>query len=625
MEKRNTEKMQKPKLVFFQWRYDQGLSKFVVLHRQQHIKCLSEFFEVIVINEDCDYQQICDEFQPDLTLFESGVANSNCYRPVLKNIKAFSEIPKLGLHNGDAWCDARAAFLSDMEHWGIETFFSICTTTAEHIPEIAEQLFVWPNFIDPETYRDYGLPKLIPVLFSGVIDSTYAWRQKIYKIISKRYPSLTCPHLGYVSGSEWRMMYGEKYARTINASWFMPTCGTVEKEIVRKHFEIPASKSCLITEKTPIIEAAGFADMKNCVFADESDVLDKLDYLFQNLDELEKITDAGYQLVHSRHTLKQRDQIFQWFNLYKNLRSNQTIVQSGPFGSLIIKDKSSEIKSSHIICNGLVIELLKQGDEKLWLGKYNEAEAIYLKCFKHIHWSAEVKLRLTLCKLYKGNSEAALSWILQPIQRTLVSFKAIDPDPVEWAYFIISVLCSGNLNGAIKCAEQFPSLCHPELDRIRWVVKVLKNKGSENVPLGNNSMKRRHTFHQLPNRSFKEWIDQLCIMLEACKQWRFSKKLKNLALLEQKRLSQKNVLGDEIVLPDQANRFDREPSSNSTEVALSLISQILKLESNKFSTKFKTKLKVFIKKDMVEFLKRYIKKNKIFFCKIQELLFNDLD
>ncbi|MDP4361108.1 glycosyltransferase, partial [Escherichia coli] len=77
---------------------------------------------------------------------------------------------------------------------------------------------------------------------------------------------------------------------------------------------------------TPALEAAGFTDMQNCVFADEHDILDKLDYLFQNPDELERITNAGYQLVHSRHTLKQRDQIFQWFNLYKNLKSNQKIV-----------------------------------------------------------------------------------------------------------------------------------------------------------------------------------------------------------------------------------------------------------------------------------------------------------
>ena len=63
--------------------------------------------------------------------------------------------------------------------------------------------------------------------------------------------------------------------------------------------------------------------MQNCVFADENNLLDKLDYLFKNRDELHSITNAGYNLVHSQHTLKQRNQIFQWFNLYKSLEPNQ--------------------------------------------------------------------------------------------------------------------------------------------------------------------------------------------------------------------------------------------------------------------------------------------------------------
>jgi tetratricopeptide (TPR) repeat protein len=603
----------KPKLIFFQFSHDINLSSFIFLHRQQHVKCLSLFFDVIVINQDCDYQQVCDKYQPDLTLFESGVAYSNCCRLVIKNTKAYPEIPKLGLHNGDSWCDARTGFLSDMEHWGIEDFFSIATTTAEHIPEISDRLFIWPNFIDAEIYRDYGLPKIIPILFSGFIHPLYPWRQRIYKKVSQNYPSLTCPNPGYSSGIDSRMIYGERYARTINASWFMPTCGTIEKDIVRKHFEIPASKSCMITEKTPAIEAAGFVDMKNCIFADESDVLDKLDYLFQNLDELKKIIDAGYQLVH--HTSRQRDQIFQWFILHKNLKFNQKIIQSGPFGSLLIAENSSELKNSHIICNGLTRELINQGDEKLWLGKYNEAEASYLKCIEHIHWLPEAKLRLALCNLYKGDSGTALSWILQPIQYTLKVYRARDPDPVEWAYFIISLLCQGKLSEAIQCAKRFPSLYHPELDRVRWIVKVLKNESSEHLTQVTISINRRYTIHQLPDQCFEKWVDQLCIMLKACKQFRFSKILKNSKLLKQKVFSHENVLDNEIKLCDNASRFDQEPYSKSIEATLSLISNILESEQKKFNNKIRVRLKIFAKKTTLKILRRH----KFFFYKLNNL------
>ncbi|MBS9386955.1 MAG: glycosyltransferase family 1 protein [Dolichospermum sp. BR01] len=521
----------KPKLVFFQFKYDTNLSKFILLHRQQHSKCLSKFFDVTVINEDCDYQEICDRYQPDIALFESGVNYRRCYRLKIKNTHTHPEIPKIGLHNGDSWCEARAGFLSDMEHWGIETFFSICTTTAEHTPEIAENLFVWANFIDADIYRDYGQPKIVPVMFTGYINPLYPWRQKINKIISEHYPSLICPHLGYEQPVS-RMLYGEQYARVINASWFVPACGTLAKEIVRKHFEIPASKSCLITEKSPALEAAGFIDMQNCIFVDEHDVLDKLDYLFQHQEELEKITNAGYQLVHSRHTLKQRDQILQWFNLYQDLKPTQRIVQTNPFEPLTIVERSLEIKNSHIICNGLDIALLHQGDKKLRAGKYEEAEVLYLQCHNHIPWMPEPKLRLTLCNLYKGNAKIALDWIVQPVKYTLENYKAFDPDPVEWAYGIISLLCLGKLDAAVNNANQFPSLSHPELNRTRWVINLLKAEENIAPLIENESLKHRYSIHQLPSLSFNEWIENLCIILNSCQQFTLAELLKNYLTLE---------------------------------------------------------------------------------------------
>ncbi|MEH1975648.1 MAG: glycosyltransferase [Nostoc sp.] len=522
------DKVIKPRLVFFQWD-NKSLSKFVLLHRQQHINCLSEFFEIIVIHENCDYQEICEKYQPDLTLFESGVNYRGCQRLEIKNTNAYSEIPKLGFHNGDSWCEARAGFISDMENWGIETFFTICTTTAEHTPEIADNLFVWPNFIDIETYRDYGESKIIPVLFSGYTHNLYPWRRQIYKTVSQYYPSLVCPHLGYDQRFTRRMLYGEQYARTINASYFVPTCGTIEKEIVRKHFEIPACKSCLITEKTASIEASGFIDMQNCIFADENDVLDKIDYLFQNPEELEMIINAGYDLVHSRHTLKQRDQIFQWFNLYQNLKPNQKIIQTDPFKPLSIVEQLSGINNSHIIGNGLIINLLRQGDEKMSACKYEEAEGSYLKCVNYINWMPEPKLRLAICNLYKGDSETALYWITQPIKYILEEYQASDPDPVEWAYFIISLLCHGKLNDAIKTAHQFPCLFHPILNRTRWAIHLLNDRENNDTLPDLDKSKYRSSVHQLPDQSLDDWINHLCIMLASCQQFVLEKKLKTLS------------------------------------------------------------------------------------------------
>ena len=516
----------KPRLAFFACKHDEHLPLFLLRHKQEHVKCLSEFFEVTVIDEDCDYQQICDKYQPDLTLFESAVHFPSCQRPKVTNVRACLQIPRLGFLHADAFCEGRAGFLSDVDHWGVDTFFTIATAAAEYTPEIAENLFTWPNFIDADLYRDYGQAKSIPVLFTGKVNALYPWRQKIIKLVSRYYPSLICPHPGYgPPRAATQVIAGESYARMLNASWFVPACGTVAKDVVRKHLEVPACKACLITEQSPAIEAAGFADMRNCVFADEHNILDKLNVLWRDPNKLNSIIDAGHQLVHSRHTLKHRDQIFQWFNLYKSLQSTQKIVQMGPFEPLRIVDKSLGLAHSHITSNGIHLALLHQGDEKLWGGKYEGAESLYLKCLNYYRYMPEPQLKLALCNLYEGNAKVALSWILKPIQFTLAEYKAIDPDPVEWAYFIVTLLSLGKVDEAVKRARQFAWLRHPELDRARWVTNVLKNRRTV-APLQRDDAQRyRFSIHRLPGRSFGEWIQHLCVMLRACGQFDFAETL----------------------------------------------------------------------------------------------------
>jgi hypothetical protein len=509
----------KPKLVFFACKH-QRLPEFVLTHKQEHVKCLSEFFDVTVITDDSDYEQICYKYQPDLTLVESAAYFSSCQRPKVKNVRACPQIPKLGFLHADAFSEGRAGFLSDIEYWGIDTVFTIATAAAEYTPEISENLFVWPNFVDADVYRDYGQSKNIPVLFTGNTNALYPWRQKIIKRVSKYYPSLICPHPGYGPAKPaGQVSAGVSYARMLNASWFVPACGTIAKEIVRKHLEVPACKACLITEQSAAVEAAGFADMQNCVFADEHNVMDKLDYLFRNPDVLNSIIDEGHQLVHSRHTLKHRDQIFQWFALHKTLQPSQKIVQTGLFEPLRIVDKSLGPANFHIICHVLHLALLRQGDEELWAAKYGEAENLYRKCLNYYRYMPEPQLRLAICNLYKGNARAALSWVLRPIQFTLAEYKATDPDPVEWAYFIISLLCAGKVDDAVTRAGQFAWLHHPELDRARCVTDVVKNRRGPGLFGIAQTEKYRVSVHQLPSRNLPEWIQHVCLMLRACGQF----------------------------------------------------------------------------------------------------------
>ncbi len=507
----------KPRLIFFQNQYDDRIPPFLLAHKREHVKCLAQFFDVTVINEDADYRQICERFAPDLTLFESGVPFASCRRPKLINTDAHAHVPKVGFLNADAFCCGRSGFLSDMDHWGIETFFAIATAAAENMPSIAANLFVMPNFVDDEIYHDYGQWKNVPVLFTGNKAALYPWRKAVLHRVSGIIPSLICPHFGYAPQKAARQVsVGEEYARLLNASWFVPACGTVVREVVRKHFEVPACKACLVTERTPMLEAAGFADMVNCVFAEPDNVLDKLDSLFRNPDQLREIIDAGHDLVHSRHTLRHRDQLLQWFLLRQKLAPGQRIVQPSPFGPMRIAGDSSKRDGAGITSGALHLRLLREGDGCLWRGKYDEAERLYLKCTHFIPYMPEPQLRLALCNLYKGNAKLALSFVVKPLEFTLAEYHAVDPDPVEWAYMILALICLGRVDESVERGRAFEWLRHSELDRARWVAKVLQNRESNPTVCEEAGPGGRASLHQLPARTLLEWVREVCVMLCAC-------------------------------------------------------------------------------------------------------------
>jgi hypothetical protein len=516
----------KPKLVFFQCRYDKRLPEFLLLHAREHVRCLSHFFDVTVVNRDGDYGQICEEHGADLSLFELGVNHESCERPRLTNLGAWSQIPKVALHNADSFCNARAGLLSDLEHYGIDTVFAIATTAGEHNPELADRLFAWPNFIDPEVFHDYGQWKSIPVLITGNQNKLYPWRQRVTRLMTRRYPSLICPHPGYEPNAfRGFVLHGESYARTINAASMVPACGTVAKEVVRKHLEIPACNSCLVTERSPALEAAGFVDMENCVFADSSDIVEKVDFLLEHPEELRRITAAGHALVHARHTMSQRGQIREWYELKKHLRAGERIVQPGPFEPIRISSPSSDAgKHAHVICSGTHLELIQKGDRHLAANRIEAASQCYAECLNYMPWMPEPHLRRAICNLRQGNSKAARTGIESLISFVLDSYGANDPDPVEWAYYVHSLLCSGDLSEARQRASQFLSMSHPELDRVRWLVARIEDRGDQTGRAGS----RRRTIHVLPNLTTEQWLRHVEEMLRACGQGELADKVTKL-------------------------------------------------------------------------------------------------
>jgi hypothetical protein len=518
----------KPKLIFFQNKYDETLPEFLLVHKQEHVACLSFFFDVTVINHDCDYQKICDEYQPDLVLFESGVNLFTCRRPKITNTRVNPRIPKLGFLNADAWCETRSGSISEMDQWGIQTIFSISATAPEHLPALAGRLFIWPNFVDPATYHDYGEHKRIPVFLSGATAAQYPWRRQIHKLIANRYPTLRCPHRGYHSrSSAGQVLYGEAYARTINASQVAAVCGTVAKEVVRKHFEIPACNACLVTERSHLLEEAGFVDMTNCVFADSSDVLDKLHTLFANPDRLIEITAAGHDLVHSRHLIQHRSQILQWFHLQSDLGANEKIDQPNPFAPLAKVGRLTTSSDSATIEVGMHLQLLREGDRMLAMGRTDAAAEKYRRCLSYMQRLPEARFKIALCKLLDGHAAESNASIFELVQYSIDEYGAIDPDPIEWAYYITSLIAMGRLNAAEDCAAEFPWLRHIELDRVRNVIRILCDRSDARNHSAVCPSEERQSIHQIASTSDAEWNEYFCSVMQACGQWALAERLKN--------------------------------------------------------------------------------------------------
>lgn len=458
----------KPKLVFFQWNHSPNsrYAKYMTQHAQDHVRCMEQHFEVVVVNEDCDYGRICDRYQPDLTLFELGYQSNQSHRIEIRNVSAHSQVPKAGLLNADSWAPTRSGILSDIDRLGIGVCFSICTTIQDYLPDSLDGLYVWPNFIDPAVFRDYGAEKSIPIMLTGSRAELYPWRRRVFPLLSGSYPCLICPPHGYFDASAARALTGERYARTLNASLFAPSCGTMAREIVRKHFEIPGAGSCLIAERTPMAEAAGFAHMENCVFADADDVLDVLDNLMQDRDRLRRITDAGHDLVHSRHTIAHRPQIYQWFQLQKAPSPGRRIEQDGPFGDLVGVERTGPRFPARS-GGGADRTLLANGYKSLRRGELGAARKGFSDCLIYVSDLPEGLFGLALCDLASGDPAEAAIRLGHLIETTAVVYGAQDPDPAEWAVYLFALSRLGRDWEARRLADWYPRLSHPALDYIR--------------------------------------------------------------------------------------------------------------------------------------------------------------
>ncbi|MCW2739253.1 glycosyltransferase [Nocardioides sp.] len=494
----------KPRLLFFRW-VRPDLAPFVHDQLAEQVRGLALFFDVTVVDHDGDFDALCDRHRPDLVLFESGVYVGHRR---LTNLDRHKHVPRIGFLNSDAFDPVRGVFLADMADWGVDTYFTVSAAMGAYTPEIADRLFYWPNWVDPEVHRDHGLPKVVPVLLTGSQARHYPWRNRVNKVLAQHYPVLSTPHFGWTDSDGTRSMpVGEAYSRLINSASFAPSCGSFTQDFVRKHLEIPASATCLVAQDTPAMRAAGYVDMVNCVLADEDDVRDKVHHLVTHPDELAEVTGAGRRLVLERHTAEQRRQLRDWYDLTTSTGSSSGLVQDDPFAP--VRSASSGPAAVAPACTAEDRAYLLEGWAAVQGGRLRAAERAFTGAasFQYI---PEAVVGTATAQLLDGRAGDALASVSHLIERVDRLYEPTTPDPVQWSVLIWARLCLGDSAGAREAAEGHPGLGHPELDRTRVVVARVTG-----ASLPAHVCVPRPSPNPLPTVTWAQWLQRLGSMLEA--------------------------------------------------------------------------------------------------------------
>lgn len=217
------------------------------------------------------------------------------------------------LQSGDSWSRFRDNKLIEVVNKHkpkiIMTLNHCCIQAFKDYLDNPNQEFVYlPNAFNPNIMNDYGQDKIWDITLTGKF-SNYNDRRMVDDIL-KRMNSRG--QLKYLQVGRTKTQ-GD-YAKILNSGKISFNSMQNTNELYYKDyfigtafakiFEIPACKSCLISKKFGDADYLGFKDGVNSIlYQEDKEFVPKLMYYLQHKDELEKITEEGYKLVHENYTL----------------------------------------------------------------------------------------------------------------------------------------------------------------------------------------------------------------------------------------------------------------------------------------------------------------------------------
>ena len=443
------------------------------LNREKGIKA---FFDVSLIEENFDLKILISQYQPDLILF---VNYPSCHKNLfqVKNIDFADGILKAGLTVEDSFSPVRWNSIYTLMNLKVDAFFTNDTSFANYYPAIKDQLYHWHEFFDPAVFKNYESEKKWDVLLCGSFKSlNYPWRRKILPLIKEHFNYHELIHWDRDnSDSERKSVIKEEFSKVINAARIVPACGGYNKIWIGKMMEIPASFACLVTEESETMKSMGFVDGYNCVFADETNFVEKVKYLLSNPDLLYQITKNGYDHVRENHIAENRSEIYDWYCLAKQIGNDEKIIQTSLCKGLEITKKTNTQVNFHIY-DAVPPLICKQGDLLLFEDKLQEAELIYQKLLQFDSYAANTCIRLSLLYLFKGKFKVAIRTFHKLLEVELGMAKGECIDPVELFVLLLILIIQGKYSFANKIllANYVDDSLH--LDFIAFLIDVATNQ-----------------------------------------------------------------------------------------------------------------------------------------------------
>ncbi len=432
---------------------------------------LRHHFQVEVVESAKELIPAAKRFTPDLVLF-FGAKYKLLYDGPVQNFQALLGIPIAALTLMDGHSPAKQPFFDHAWKLGVEAVFTIDTGMREIAGDFADLVFYCPWFVNEAMCRDFGEKKVIPVALIGDgfvstgKDWRYPWRRNVATRLRETFPVFSSPRP--TRGYSHRMV-GESYARMLNRSFIALGCGASRHIFMKKNLEIPASRSCLLTEPNDTLIHLGFRDMENCVFAEPDTVVEKCRHLLDHPDELQAITDRGRAFVLDQHSAKNRRVIADWLKLRQQKKPGERIIQPDVMGPLELAGADSERASVCLSSRAPFTVALREAVEAWRQGDFPAGETAAEAARDLLPFTMEPPLLLAYAALKKGSVAEALP-PLRGILLRCIQWGAASPDPLVWAAYLLALHLAGNATQARTLSSTFPDVRHPVLDAVRQAI-----------------------------------------------------------------------------------------------------------------------------------------------------------